>query len=124
MNRLIIFDATINEEPKRLSVEVKPEDSFDVQVVLLKGGTTIVKEVSTEEVLKNIPGATIGVSRRVKQVYEGKTTYSVAIQPGERWSSLTTGKNSHTELIIADLALTDIEKAGYDLLKIVNEERK
>ena len=49
MNQLIIFDATLNEESKRLSVEVKPKDSLDVQVVLLRGGATIVKEIPMSE---------------------------------------------------------------------------
>ena len=52
MNQLIIFDAEINRESRRFSIETKPTDAYYIKIVLLRGGAKIVKDVSMEEVLK------------------------------------------------------------------------
>ena len=45
----IVIDTTIGGEPRRLAISVLPDELEDVRVILIRGGATIVKETTLEE---------------------------------------------------------------------------
>lgn len=51
-------------------------------------------------------------------------TFSLETTWGHRMASLNVYRHLPTELVVNELTLEDIEKMAYDLLKIIQEERK